>query len=412
MSQQSTDQRKIGRKGLNLAAFLALTLIAPSPVLAQGAKAPTGDESLPPNVAPQLAELEKFSATPANAKKAEALAERLRTPLFPYPAATQRMKLALARALAHQGKMAEADRHFRDAYAPSAPDAIIRFEAMNTHSGFLADDPATLDTAIRLTQEALKAPPESVQYHQAAYRFCCLLLVSGKQAEATAAQRKLAATAKMDAALKEKVVRLGHYLRAINERETRIDPYFAPWRPIDSLGALPARRRIADLAFAMRDMPRAATLYLELGKLARAGSQPEIEAWAHMQHSRTLYLGGGKDFPRAIAELDKFRTTYAKASCAPYALLQNALLLNNIQKDKRKSRETLEAIIKNYRNSPEAEHASYYLAMLAYYNKEYGNAAALVRRHAENFPKSPKNAYLISTFIPQMEKESREAKEK
>ena len=50
--------------------------------------------------------------------------------------------------------------------------------------------------------------------------------------------------------------------------------------------------------------------------------------------------------------------------------------------------------------------------MLAYFGKDYGNAATLVRRHAENFPKSPKNAYLISTFIPQIEKEAREAKDK
>jgi hypothetical protein len=389
-----------------------LALAVPFPAYAQDGSSPKLVESLPQSIAPQLVELEKLSATPANAKKAEALAERLRTPLFPYPAATQRMKLALARALTLQGKLADADRYFRDAYAPSAPDALIRFEAMNTHAGFLSDDPATLDSAIRLTREALKAPSDSIQYQQAAYRFCCLLLVSGKQAEATAAQRKLAATANIDAALKEKAVRLGHYLRAINEQETRIDPYFAPWRPINSLGALPTRRRIADLALAMQDIPRAASLYLKLGKLARMGSQPELEAWAHMQHSRTLYLGGGKDFPRAIAELDTFRTTYAEASCAPYALLQNALLLNNIQKDRKKSRETLEAILKDHRNSPEAEHASYYLAMLAYFNKEYGNAVALVRRHAENFPDSPKNAYLISTFIPQMEKEAREAKGK
>lgn len=392
------------------AVLIALAIFDPSPVLAQGTKAPTGDASLPPNIAPQLVELEKLSATPANAKKAEALAERLRTPLFPYPAATQRMKLALARTLAHQGKMADADRFFRDAYAPSAPDEVIRLNALNTHAEFLSEDPATMETAIRLTREALKAAPESAQYQQAAYRYCCLLLVSAKYPEATAAQRKLATDGNMESALKEKVVRLGHYIRAINERETRIDPYFAPWRPIDALGTMATQRRIADLAFAMRDIPRAAALYLELGKLARAGSQPEIEAWAHMQHSRTLYLGGGKDFPRAIAELDKFRTTYTKASCAPYALLQNALLVNNIQKDKKKSRVTLDYILRNHRQSPEAEHASYYLAMLAYYNKEYGNAAALVRRHAENFPKSPKNAYLISTFIPQMEKESREAK--
>ena len=181
---------------------------------------------------------------------------------------------------------------------------------------------------------------------------------------------------------------------------------------MDSMGSLATPRRIADLAFAMRDIPRASALYLELGKLARAGSQPEIEAWAHMQHSRTLYLGGGKDFDRAIAGLDKFRTTYAKAACAPYALLQNALLLNNIREDKDKSRATLDIILRNHRDSPEAEHASYYLAMLAYFNKDYVISAALIRRHTENFPKSPKNTYLISTFVPRMEKEADAAKKK
>ena len=130
MSQVSTDQR---REGLILAAFFALALFFPSLVSAQGAKTPTGDAPLPPNVAPQLAELERLSAAPAHGKQAEALAERLRTPLYPYPAATQRMKLALAKALAHQGKIAEADRHFRDAYAPTAPDDLIRLDALNTH---------------------------------------------------------------------------------------------------------------------------------------------------------------------------------------------------------------------------------------------------------------------------------------
>jgi len=320
------------------------------------------------------------------------------------------MQLALARALAYQGKLVEADRHFRDAYSTSAPDARVRFDALNAHADFLSDDPTTIEVAISLTREALKADPKSHPYHQAAYRFCCLLIVAGKNPEATAAQNKLASTAEMDGALKEKVVRLGHYIRAINQRETAIDPYFAPWRPIESMSSLATRRRIADLAFAMRDIPRASALYLELGKLARAGSQLEIVAWTHMQYSRTLYLGGGKDVGRAIGELEKFRTTYAKTSCAPYALLQCALLQNNIQKDKNKSRDTLDAILRDYRHSPEAEHASYYLAMLAYFNKDYGNATTLVHRHAETFSKSPKNTYLISTLIPQMEKEALEAK--
>ncbi len=372
---------------------------------AQGSK---GGDSLTPGLAKQLGELEKLSDSPTNGAKAEALALRLRTPLYPYPAATQRMQFALAKALAHQGKLAESDRHFRDAYAPTAPDERIRLDALNSHADFLADDPATIETSIRLIREVLKADPESPQFQQGAYRFCCLLLVSGKYPEAAAAHSKLAASARMVDPLKEKVSRLGHYIRAIDERETGIDPYFAPWRPIESMSSLATRRRIADLAFAMQDIPRAAALYLELGKLARAASQMEIVAWAHMQYSRTLYLGSGKDFTRATEELDKFRTTYAKASCAPYALLQNALLLNNAQKDQNQCRATLDAILLKHGKSPEAEHASYYLAMLAYFQKDYGNATALVHRHTENFPQSPKNAYLISTFIPRMEKEARE----
>lgn len=368
---------------------------------------------LTPTLAKQLAELEKLSETPANGGKAEALALRLRTPLYPHPAATQRMQLALAKALAHQGKLAEADRYFRASYAPTAPDEHVRLDALNVHAGILADDPTTIETSIRLTREVLKTDPGSPQFQWAAYRYCCLLLVSGKPAEAAAAQTKLSASAAgMNAALKEKVSRLGYYLRALEERETGIDPYFAPWRPIESMSSLATRRRIADLAFAMRDIPRAATLYQELGKLARADSQMEIVAWAHMQHSRTLYLGPNKDFTRATEELDKFRTTYAKASCAPYALLQNALLLNNVQKDKDKCRVTLDAILAKHRSSPEAEHASYYLTMLAYFNKDYRNAAELVRRHTDNFPKSPKNEYLVSTFIPRMEKEARERPKK
>ncbi len=356
-------------------------------------------------------ELEKLSLQPANAKKAEALAERIRTPLFPYPAATQRMKLALARALAHQARLADADKHFRDAYAPNAPDAVTRFDAINTHVDFLADDPAFMEQCIKLTREALTAPTDSHQCHHAAYRYCCLLTMSGKYPEAQEAQRKLSSKPPADAALKEKVNRLGHYLKAIASRDAAIDPYFAPWRPIDSLGNLATRRRIADLAFAMRDIPKASKLYLELAKLARSSSQPEIEAWAHMQHSRTLYLSGKKEFAPAIAGLEKFRTTYAKAACAPYALLQCALLQNNLAKDRDKSRETLETILRDHRDSPEAEHASYYLVMLAYFGKDYGRASSLVRRHAELFPKSPKNAYLVSTFIPLMEKEAREAKD-
>jgi len=91
------------------------------------------------------------------------------------------MQLALARALAYQGKLVEADRHFRDAYSTSAPDARVRFDALNAHADFLSDDPTTIEVAISLTREALKADPKSHPYHQAAYRFCCLLICEKAQ---------------------------------------------------------------------------------------------------------------------------------------------------------------------------------------------------------------------------------------
>ena len=357
--------------GMLLAAFAVFILAGFHPVSAQTPEAqPSASEALPPKLAPDLAELEKLSNTVATAKKAEALAERLRTPLYPYPVATQRMHLARARALANQGKLAEADRYFRDAYAANAPDAEIRLNAINTHAGFLANDPATVDPAVRLTKEVLKTTnSDDKTYQQAAYRLCCLLIVSGKYPDAAIAQSKLASLPKLDPGVKDKVSRLGHYLEALNKRATGIDPYFASWRAMDPFGSIHTQRRIADLAFAMKDIPRAARLYKQLISVASKESQPEIASWSEMQHARTFYLSEKKDYEKAMAGLDRFRTTNSKAACAPYALLQNALLQNNISKDKGKSRRSLETIIRMHPRSPEAEHASYYLAMLSDFRK-------------------------------------------
>ncbi|MES2997586.1 MAG: hypothetical protein V4733_12330 [Verrucomicrobiota bacterium] len=367
------------------------------------------------NLLKDLAIVEKIHAEPSRAAETITRCGNLRNPLATYPGHFQKLHFFWAVALANAGDMNEASQKFAIVSAATAPDQALAIRALNEQIRFLLRAPDTVEKTIDLVSDIVSRTREnSPQQMTALFHGACGLFILERADQAIAILDKISGplgSAKDDAGLALLRKSTSNLLSALHAAKAARNPgnpphvFYAPWRGVESTGNIGMQRRIADLALALRDFPRALALYTALEKDAEQSSQSEIRAWSRMQRARILCITGKPGESEKL--LDSFLTVspYKDAKCAPFAVLRLALLYHNYRKDIPKAIKAFETGASRFRGTPEAAQSQYYRAMIPQLQNKPKDALPLLIAYAEAYPKHPQTTYLKVQLIPAIEKQ-------
>ena len=160
--------------------------------------------------------------------------------------------------------------------------------------------------------------------------------------------------------------------------------------------------RIADLAFILRDLPRALKLYTSLEKEALKNSEPEIQSCRRMQRGRLLSISGSPAESKKLLSPFLSSSPFKQAKCAPFAVLRLALLYHNHLKDMPKAEKTFDLGATRFSQTPEGNQCQYYRAMIPLLHGKPEQALPLLLAYTKDHPDHPQTAYLNEHLLPSL----------
>lgn len=303
--------------------------------------------------------------------------------------------------------------------AAEAPDPVHAAQARNEQIASLLQDPAKVTTALESAKDAAaRAAENSCEQLTARFHEACALYILNEPAKAKEIQNAIDHAIRFSVPpkereqasfvqLKQKVSHLESTLgmaEAIKDPANAVHVFYAPWHGEEIHGGLGINRRIADLAFNLRDFPLATKLYAALEQEATSQGQREIQAWCHMQRGRLCFINQQSKECEAYLISFLAESPYQEAKCAPFALLRlGVLYLNNLHNQPR-AIEIFETASKRFEGTPEGRTCLFYRAMIPAQHDQPKEAIPLLQAFVKKYPDSTEATFITGSLIPELEK--------